>query len=121
MRRAAASPLPYRALPAISMDVRRPDRSIAETEAEMKESACRFPGHARITICRSRYHAFEQTEYASHFRHSVKCGNYMHFRGARVAEAGVNPPGNQRANQTRGPVHCCFPLTFPSVNSFEHA
>jgi len=32
---------------------------VAEAGAKMKEGACWFPGHARITICRSRYHAFE--------------------------------------------------------------
>src|SRR5438552_16026725 len=89
---------------------------VAEAGAKMKKSACWFPGHACITICRSRYHAFKQTEHAAHFRHPVKCSNYMYFRGAWVGEAGFNLSCNQRANQTLSPVHCCSPLTFPVKN-----
>ena len=79
--------------------------SVAKSRAKMKESACWFPGHARITICRSGDHAFEQTEHATHFGHSVKRSNDVDFRCARVAETGVNFPGKQRANQTFSAVH----------------
>src|SRR5205823_1500533 len=82
---------------------------VAEAGAKMKESACWFPGHARITICRSRYHAFKQTEQAAHFRHSVDGSNYMDFRGARIRKTGLNASPNQRANQTFRPVHLCLP------------
>ena len=83
--------------------------TVCETGTKMKQSACRFAGHACITIRRSSNDPFEETKHATHFRRSVKGSNYMDFRRARVREAGFNPSDNQRANQTFRPVHLCLP------------
>src|SRR5438552_19066683 len=93
---------------------------VAEAGAKMKKSACWFPGHARITICRSRYHAFKQTEQAAHFRHSVKCSNYMYFRGARVAETGVNSPATNVPTRLSAPSIVVFLLLFQCRNYIAH-
>src|SRR5207253_11370919 len=69
---------------------------VAEAGAKMKERACWLPSHPCITICRSRYHAFKQTEHAAHPHHSVKCSNYMYFRGARIRKTGLNAFPHQR-------------------------
>src|SRR5579863_5859534 len=72
--------------------------TIPKTGAEMKQSACRFLRHAGITICRSGYNSFEQSQNAPHFTDSVKCSNDVDFRGARVCKARVYPSGEKRAN-----------------------
>lgn len=79
--------------------------TVGKTRPEMKESACRFPRHARIAVGGSRHHAFEESEDATHLRRSVKRCHQMHFRGAGVREAGFNPSGDHRGNQTFCPVH----------------
>ncbi len=48
---------------------------------------------------------FKETQHATHFRHPIKCGNDVHFRGAGICKARFEVSGNQRANQTFCTVH----------------
>jgi hypothetical protein len=64
--------------------------AVPETRAEMQECACGFFGHARIAVPGACDNAFEETEHAAYFRHSVKSGDKMNFRSARICEGGVN-------------------------------
>ena len=41
--------------------------TVGETRTQMQQSASRFPRHARVAVCGSRDHAFEESEHATHF------------------------------------------------------
>jgi hypothetical protein len=90
------------ACPACIVQIRE---TVAETRAEMQEGAGGFFSHARIAVGGSGDNAFEETEHAAYFRHSVKRSDEVNFRSAGVREAHFNPSSYQGANQTLCTIH----------------
>jgi hypothetical protein len=79
--------------------------SIAQARAEVKQSACRFLGHAGVAVGSSGDDTFKEAEDATHFRNLVKRGDNVNLRRAGVGEAGSNAACYQRADQTFSAVH----------------
>ena len=80
-------------------------QSIAETGTQMQQRACRFFRHTCVAIRRPGDHTFEQSEHTAHFRRPVQRRHNVDLRSSRIAEAGINPSTQQRANQTFRSVH----------------
>src|SRR5579862_457367 len=80
-------------------------QAVAKAGTEVQQSARRFPGHARVAVCRASYYTLKEAQHAAYFRDAVEACDQMNFRCAGIGEAGVNAVADQRANQIFGPVH----------------
>jgi hypothetical protein len=64
----------------------------------MQQGTGRFFSHARIAVGGSGNDSLKKAEHATHFGDPVKSGDDMHFRSARICEAGVYASREQRPN-----------------------
>ena len=90
------------ACPACIVQIRE---TVAETRAEMQEGAGGFFSHARIAVGGSGDNAFEETEHAAYFRHSVKRSDEVNFRSAGVREAHLYAGGDEGFDDRPSAVH----------------
>jgi hypothetical protein len=80
-------------------------KPVGKARPAMKQRRRRPAGHAPVAVGATGHHRLGQAKHAAQSRHAVERGNEMHFRGARIREAGIHAAGDQRAGEAFCAVH----------------
>ena len=79
-------------------------QTVGQAGSEMQQRRSRLVGDPVIAVGGAGDDALEQAEHAAHAVDLVERGDEMHFRCAGVRKAGIDPIGEQRADQAFGTV-----------------
>ncbi len=80
-------------------------KTVAEAGSEVEQRRRGLPGHAVVTVGRTRHHAFEQSQHAAHAFDLVERRHEMHLGRPGIGEADLNAVRYQRAYETFSAVH----------------